>query len=56
MGRPCPTEPKNDAAVVLLLLLAFDSVGERIDVVEEPKRVYSSFIKGYETLPVRIAA
>jgi cytochrome P450 len=29
---------------------------ERIDVVDEPKRVYSSFIKGYETLPVRIAA
>jgi cytochrome P450 len=29
---------------------------ERIDVVGEPKRVYSSFIKGYETLPVRIAA
>jgi hypothetical protein len=24
-------------------------------VVEEPKRVYSSFVKGYETLPVRIA-
>ncbi len=29
---------------------------ERIDVVDEPKRVNSSFIKGYETLPVRIAA
>ena len=27
-----------------------------IKVVGEPKRVYSSFIKGYETLPVRIAA
>ena len=27
-----------------------------IEVVEEPKRVYSSFIKGYETLPVRIGA
>ncbi len=27
---------------------------ERIEVVGEPKRVYSSFIKGYETLPVRI--
>jgi hypothetical protein len=25
-------------------------------VVGEPKRVYSSFVKGYETLPVRIAA
>jgi hypothetical protein len=24
-------------------------------VVEEPKRVYSSFVKGYETLPARIA-
>jgi hypothetical protein len=23
-------------------------------VVGEPKRVYSSFVKGYETLPVRI--
>lgn len=29
---------------------------DRIEVVEEPKRVYSSFVKGYETLPVRIAA
>jgi cytochrome P450 len=29
---------------------------DRIEVVDEPKRVYSSFIKGYETLPVRIAA
>ena len=28
---------------------------ERIDVVGEPKRVYSSFVKGYEVLPVRIA-
>jgi cytochrome P450 len=28
---------------------------ENIEVVEEPKRVYSSFVKGYETLPVRIA-
>jgi len=26
-----------------------------IEVVDEPKRVYSSFVKGYETLPVRIA-
>lgn len=26
----------------------------RIDVVDQPKRVYSSFIKGYETLPVQI--
>jgi cytochrome P450 len=29
---------------------------DRIDVVEEPRRVFSSFVKGYETLPVRIAA
>jgi cytochrome P450 len=29
---------------------------DHIEVVEEPKRVYSSFVKGYETLPVRIAA
>jgi cytochrome P450 len=27
---------------------------DHIEVVEEPKRVYSSFVKGYETLPVRI--
>ena len=27
-----------------------------IEVVGEPKRVYSSFVKGYETLPVRIHA
>ena len=27
-----------------------------IEVVGEPKRVYSSFVKGYETLPVRINA
>ncbi|MCW5703823.1 MAG: cytochrome P450 [Bradyrhizobium sp.] len=29
---------------------------DRIELVEEPKRVNSSFVKGYETLPVRIAA
>ena len=28
---------------------------ENIEMVGEPKRVYSSFVKGYETLPVRIA-
>jgi cytochrome P450 len=28
----------------------------RIDVVEEPRRVYSAFVKGYETLMVRIPA
>jgi cytochrome P450 len=29
---------------------------DKIEVMDEPKRVYSSFVKGYETLPVRIAA
>jgi cytochrome P450 len=29
---------------------------DKIEVVGEPRRVYSSFVKGYETLPVRIAA
>lgn len=29
---------------------------DHIEVVGEPRRVYSSFVKGYETLPVRIAA
>src|SRR5258707_485816 len=33
------------------ILKRFDT----IEVVAEPKRVYSSFVKGYETLPVRIA-
>jgi cytochrome P450 len=28
---------------------------DKIEVVGEPQRVYSSFIKGYETLPVRIS-
>jgi len=28
---------------------------EKIEVVGEPKRPYSSFVKGYESLPVRIA-
>jgi cytochrome P450 len=28
---------------------------DRIEVVGEPHRVFSSFVKGYETLPVRIA-
>ncbi|TMJ23337.1 MAG: cytochrome P450 [Alphaproteobacteria bacterium] len=28
---------------------------DKIEVVGPPKRVYSSFVKGYETLPVRIA-
>lgn len=29
---------------------------KQIEVMGEPKRVYSSFVKGYETLPVRIPA
>jgi len=29
---------------------------DRIEVVGEPKRPYSSFVKGYESLPVRIPA
>ncbi|MBN8607785.1 MAG: cytochrome P450 [Caulobacterales bacterium] len=29
---------------------------DHIEVVDEPKRVYSSFVKGYESLPVRIAS
>jgi cytochrome P450 len=28
---------------------------DTIEVIEEPHRVFSSFVKGYETLPVRIA-
>ena len=28
---------------------------DKIEVMGEPKRVYSSFVKGYETLPARIA-
>jgi cytochrome P450 len=27
---------------------------DRIEVVGEPKRVYSSFVRGIESLPVRI--
>jgi len=34
------------------ILKRFDT----IEVMEEPQRVFSSFVKGYETLPVRIAA
>lgn len=29
---------------------------KHVEVVGEPRRVFSSFVKGYETLPVRIAA
>ncbi len=28
----------------------------KVEVVGEPERVRSSFVKGYETLPVRIVA
>ena len=34
------------------ILKRFDA----IEVVDEPKRVYSNFVRGYETLPVRINA
>jgi cytochrome P450 len=43
----------------LQLKIIWEEIFKRFDdieVVGEPKRVYSSFIKGYETLPVRIAA
>jgi len=30
------------------------AAAELFEVVGEPKRIYSSFIKGYESLPVRI--
>jgi cytochrome P450 len=29
---------------------------KRIEVVDQPKRVYSSFVRGIESLPVRISA
>ena len=29
---------------------------DKLEVVDEPRRVFSSFVKGYESLPVRIAA
>jgi cytochrome P450 len=41
----------------LQLRIAWDEILKRFDtveVVDEPKRVYSNFVKGYETLPVRI--
>jgi cytochrome P450 len=41
----------------LQLRIAWEEILKRfdtIDVVDEPKRVYSNFVKGYETLPVRI--
>jgi len=43
----------------LQLKIIWEEILKRFDniaVVEEPKRVYSSFVKGYETLPARIAA
>jgi cytochrome P450 len=42
----------------LQLKIIWEEILKRFDniaVVDEPKRVYSSFVKGYETLPVRIA-
>jgi hypothetical protein len=41
----------------LQLRITWEEVLKRFDtieVVEEPKRIYSNFVKGYETLPVRI--
>jgi cytochrome P450 len=43
----------------LQLKIIWEEIFQRFDTIEvvgEPRRVYSSFIKGYETLPVRIAA
>jgi cytochrome P450 len=43
----------------LQLKIVWEEILKRFDTIElmgEPKRVYSSFIKGYEHLPVRIAA
>ena len=43
----------------LQLKIIWEEILKRFDniaVVAEPKRVYSSFVKGYETLPVRITA
>jgi cytochrome P450 len=42
----------------LQLKIVWEEITKRFDnieLVDEPKRVYSSFVKGYETLPVRIA-
>ncbi len=41
----------------LQLKIVWEEILKRFDTIEvvgEPKRVYSSFVKGYETLPVRI--
>jgi cytochrome P450 len=43
----------------LQLKIVWEEILKRFDEIEvmgEPKRVYSSFIRGYETLPVRINA
>jgi cytochrome P450 len=43
----------------LQLKIVWEEILKRFDniaLMDEPKRVYSSFIKGYEHLPVRIAA
>jgi len=43
----------------LQLKIIWEEIFKRFDTIEvvgEPRRVYSSFIKGYETLPVRICA
>ena len=43
----------------LQLKIIWEEILKRFDniaVVAEPKRVYSNFVKGYETLPVRITA
>jgi len=42
----------------LQLRIIWEEIMKRFDdieVVDEPKRVYSSFVKGYEALPVRIS-
>jgi len=42
----------------LQLKIIWEEILKRFDTIEvtdEPKRVYSSFVKGYETLPARIA-
>ena len=43
----------------LQLKIIWEEILKRFDTIEvmgEPKRVYSSFVKGYETLPVRISS
>jgi len=41
----------------LQLRIVWEEILQRfatIDVIDEPKWIYSNFVKGYETLPVRI--